>query len=67
MVTTVAGSGGASFIDGTGSQTAFSRPMGLAIDASGNVFVAATNEQRVRKINTAGGAHAFAHAVAITC
>jgi hypothetical protein len=61
VVTTVAGSSVASFGDGTGSQAGFDANglLGMAVDASGNVYV--SGSQRVRKINPAGGAHAFLH------
>ncbi len=61
VVTTVAGSGISQFFDATGSQASFDLPTGVAVDASGNVFVAAFSDQRVRKINPAGGAHVSAH------
>jgi hypothetical protein len=61
VVTTVAGSGVASFGDGAGSQAGFNQPIGVAVDASGTVYVAAYNAPR--KINPAGGAHTFAHSV----
>jgi DNA-binding beta-propeller fold protein YncE len=60
VVTTVAGGSSQGFVDATGSQAIFTEPIGVAVDASGNVYVAAFSNQRVRKINPAGGAHAFA-------
>jgi hypothetical protein len=59
VVTTVAGSGIPSFFDGTGSQAGFNAPWDVAVDASSNVYVVAYNAPR--KINPAGGAHAFVH------
>jgi hypothetical protein len=53
----MAGNGQASFGDGIGSQARLSGPYAVAVDASGNVYVAADNVPR--KINPAGGAHAF--------
>jgi sugar lactone lactonase YvrE len=40
--------------DGTGSEALFSNPQGLAVDANGNVYVADTGNQTIRKINPAG-------------
>lgn len=45
-----------SSIDGTGSAARFSNPMGIATDSSGNVYVADTGTQTIRKITTPGGA-----------
>lgn len=54
VVTTLAGSGAASFADGSGSSAAFSQPGAVAIDASGNVYVSDWKNNRVRKITPAG-------------
>jgi sugar lactone lactonase YvrE len=57
-ITTVGGIGIAGYY-GDGGQAAFaqfSSPSGLAIDASGNLYVADSNNNRIRKINTAGTA-----------
>jgi sugar lactone lactonase YvrE len=47
-VTTVAGSGAASWADGVGTNAAFNSPIGLAVDARGNILVAESSNQRVR-------------------
>jgi sugar lactone lactonase YvrE len=55
LVTTLAGypgfSGGA---DGAGSSARFNGPNGVAVDASGNVYVADTRNSTIRKVTSAG-------------
>ena len=54
-VTTFAGSGGVpGNTDDTGSAARFQLPSGVAVDAAGNVFVADTLNQTIRRITPAG-------------
>jgi sugar lactone lactonase YvrE len=41
-------------VDGTGSAARFGYPEGVAVDASGNVYVADTNNHAIRRITPAG-------------
>jgi DNA-binding beta-propeller fold protein YncE len=55
MVTTLAGTAGRSgSTDGTGSAASFDDPEGIAVDASGNVYVADYGNDTIRKVTSAG-------------
>ena len=52
-VSTLAGST-VGYADGTGSEAKFNSPTGVAVDASGNLYVVETQNHRVRKITPSG-------------
>lgn len=55
VVSTFAGTAGSSgTVDGTGAAARFASPYGLAVDSSGNVYVADSNSHTIRKITSAG-------------
>ena len=54
VVTTLAGSGTASYADGTGTAAQFNDPTGIAVDTSGTVYVADLYNNRIRKITSGG-------------
>jgi len=56
IITTVAGNGTAGLAGDTNLATsaALDHPFGLAIDASGNLFIADTRNQRIRLVDTKG-------------
>jgi sugar lactone lactonase YvrE len=53
-VFTLAGSGVQGFANGNGTLTQFNLPFGVAVDISGNVYVADSQNSRIRKISPAG-------------
>ena len=54
VVTTLAGGGVVGSTNATGSSARFNQPRGVAVDASGNVYVADYNNHTIRKITSAG-------------
>ncbi|TZF86379.1 T9SS type A sorting domain-containing protein (plasmid) [Pedobacter sp. BS3] len=54
IVTTLAGSGTGALADGIGTEASFKNPADVAIDASGNLYVADYTNDRIRKISTTG-------------
>jgi sugar lactone lactonase YvrE len=60
VITVLAGSGGQGYVDGTGTNAQFKNPIGIAVDSSGNVYVADNNNNLIRKITPAGEVSTFA-------
>jgi hypothetical protein len=54
-VSTLAGSGAAGAADGVGTAATFNTPWGVAVDINGNVFIADTNNNKIRYIVAATG------------
>lgn len=56
MISTVAGTGAAGFSGdgGPGTAARLNAPNGLAVDGAGNVYIADTNNNRIRKLDTNG-------------
>ena len=51
VVSTLAGTGSAGKADGPAVSAAFNTPMGVAVDAAGNVYVADTHNHTIRQIS----------------
>ena len=62
IITTIAGNGTFGYSGDGGAATAaeLNNPTGVAVDASGNVYIADRNNNRIRKINTSGIISTFA-------
>jgi sugar lactone lactonase YvrE len=66
VVSTLAGAAGVSGnADGTGAAALFGYPYGVAIDSSGNVYIADHNNDTIRKMTPAGAVTTFAGAAGI--
>jgi secreted PhoX family phosphatase len=53
-VSTIAGSGEEESADGQGLSSSFRFPSGIAVDSLGNLYIADTNNDLIRKINSTG-------------
>ncbi len=56
VITTVAGNGNSSYSGDGGAATnaSLNRPSGVSVDASGNLFIADSDNNRIRKVNAKG-------------
>lgn len=54
VVSTVAGTGTAGYLDGPANAARFDGPIGVTVDTNGNIYVADTYNDRIRKINLEG-------------
>lgn len=59
-VSTLAGSGNQGTVDGIGTAAEFNEPWGLCTDSVGNVYVADTRNNKIRKIDVNGNVTTFA-------
>lgn len=59
VVTTIAGST-SGYADGVGAAAKFNYPMGVAVDSTGTVYVADSNNNRIRTVATDGTVTTFA-------
>lgn len=59
-VSLLAGSGSATFANGTGASASFNAPSGIAVDSSGIIYVTDRGNNRIRAITPAGVASTYA-------
>ena len=60
IVTIFAGNGSMGMHDGRGDSASFANPMGITADRDGNLFVADSHNNLIRKINSEGDVSTFA-------
>ena len=54
MVSTLAGFGTATWVDGMGTVASFNSPIGVSVDSNGAVYVADAINHRIRMVSSAG-------------
>ncbi len=54
VVTTIAGTAGSGNVDGTGAEARFNHPFGIAIDGTGNLYVADQDNNTIRRLSPSG-------------
>ncbi|MEO7173819.1 MAG: T9SS type A sorting domain-containing protein [Flavobacterium sp.] len=54
IVSTFVGNSGPGYTDGLGAAAYFNNPKGMVVDAAGNIYVADTFNNRIRKVTSAG-------------
>jgi hypothetical protein len=55
------------YADGVGTNAGFSQPTGVAVDASGNVFVCDFVNHRIRQVTAGGGTWIRPFAARLLC
>jgi hypothetical protein len=59
-VSTLAGNGNVGFANGVGTSALFNNPKGVAVDSSGNVYVADSGNHRIRVVSPSGSVSTLA-------
>jgi sugar lactone lactonase YvrE len=69
IVSTVAGRGGPGYSGdgGPATQAKLHNPIGVAVDSSGNLYIADQNNNRIRKVDASGIISTFARTKGVSC